>query len=356
MKWECHTEFVSYTLYDETGQTDTLFAGRLMDHLPEDWLDAATGDIIAAVQLELLRVPDQAAAEQMVAGPLAAFFNLESLAVSRVLDGNGIAMGDFRIHEGGFTRFALVLSDAQGPRRTGRICQRLLDIEVYRMMSMLALPIARKTARRLNEVERELTRVTQSVTGDAPGGPSDAELFTQLTALSAEIESLAASSAFRFGAGKAYETIVHERLEMLREARVAGRQLFREFMLRRFDPAMRTVHAAESRLTALSVRAARVAELLRTRVNVALEAQNKNLLESMDQRAALQLRLQQTVEGLSVVAISYYAVSLAGYLLAPMANAVGIDKTSATALAALPIIAGVWWFVRRIRNGIEKRG
>jgi uncharacterized membrane-anchored protein len=149
---------------------------------------------------------------------------------------------------------------------------------------------------------------------------------------------------------------VRERIEMLGEERIAGRQQFREFMLRRFDPAMRTVGAAERRLAEMAVRASRVAELLRTRVNVALEAQNQRLLASMDARAGLQLRLQQTVEGLSVVAISYYAVGLAVYLLVPFAAAAGLAKETLTALVAIPVIAGVWWFIRRIRRRIEHGG
>ncbi|TFG88469.1 MAG: DUF3422 family protein, partial [Hyphomicrobiales bacterium] len=166
-------------------------------------------------------------------------------------------------------------------------------------------------------------------------------------------EALAAAAAFRFGAGRAYEAIVTQRIEMMREARLTGRQSFAECMIRRFDPAMRTCHATERRLAELATRASRIAELLRTRVNVAVEAQNQQLLESMDRRAALQLRLQQTVEGLSVVAISYYAVSLAGYLLAPLAKATGIDKSVPTALAVIPVVGLVWWLIWRMRKRID---
>ncbi|MEM6490112.1 MAG: DUF3422 family protein, partial [Pseudomonadota bacterium] len=138
--------------------------------------------------------------------------------------------------------------------------------------------------------------------------------------------------------------------------RLLGRQLFSEFMLRRFDPAMRTCRATEQRLTDLATRASRIAGLLRTRVDVALEGQNGRLLASMDRRAALQLRLQATVEGLSVVAISYYAVSLAAYLLAPVAEAAGYPKTLVTAVAALPILALVWFSVRRMRRHLSEPG
>ena len=73
----------------------------------------------------------------------------------------------------------------------------------------------------------------------------------------------------------------------------------------------------------------------------------------MDQRADLQLRLQKTVEGLSVFAISYYAVSLAGYLLYPVAEILGMSKGTLTALATLPILALVWWLIHKIREKMD---
>jgi uncharacterized membrane-anchored protein len=53
--------------------------------------------------------------------------------------------------------------------------------------------------------------------------------------------------------------------------------------------------------------------MLHTRVDIVRERQNQQLLASMDRRARLQLRLQETVEGLSIAAITYYLVGLVGY-------------------------------------------
>jgi uncharacterized membrane-anchored protein len=348
LKWERHTEFVSYTLYEE-GPVGTLFQAALVRHFPDDWLAVAPGAVIAAIQLEVVAVGDPEAAETLLDHRLMPELSAESLSTARVLDGNALAIGDFRIHEGGFTRFAVIVHGPAGPRRIGRISQRLIEIETYRTLAMLALPVARETGRRLNEIERELSQLIAQV-GSGEGTVAEAEILGQLTALSAEIEALAAAAAFRFGAGRAYEAIVVQRIETMREERLAGRQLFSEFMIRRFDPAMRTCHATERRLAELATRASRIAELLRTRVNVAVEAQNQQLLASMNRRAALQLRLQQTVEGLSVVAISYYAVSLAGYLLAPLAKASGIDKSVLVASGVIPAVGLVWWLVRRMRK------
>ena len=135
-----------------------------------------------------------------------------------------------------------------------------------------------------------------------------------------------------------------------------GRQTFAEFMTRRYDPAMRTVKSTAERLDSMTRRASRAADLLRTRVEVGRSAQNQQLLESMNQRAELQLQLQKTVEGLSVVAISYYAVSLAGYLLYPVAGWLGISKGLMTALVTVPVVLLVWAMIRRIRHAVEKSG
>ncbi|GMG84693.1 DUF3422 domain-containing protein [Paralimibaculum aggregatum] len=352
--WERHTEFVSYALW-ERGPGDELFGGELVELFPEDWLAAAPGRVVAATEIEIIEAATREQARQRIEASLLRRFNLESLAIADVLDGNACALGDFRIDQEGFTRFAVVVYGDVGPRRTGRLIQRLIEIETYRSVAMLALPLARRTAHRLNEIETQLTRLIEQVareTGERP----EATILTELTALAAELEALSARSAFRFGAGRAYAAIVEDRIASLREERYGGSQLFSEFMARRFAPAQRTCEAAERRLSELAVRTSRISELLRTRVNFAVEAQNQQLLESMDRRAALQLRLQQTVEGLSVVAISYYAVSLASYLLVPLAKAAGISKELLTAAVAVPVIAGVWAFVRRIRKGIEHGG
>jgi uncharacterized membrane-anchored protein len=123
--------------------------------------------------------------------------------------------------------------------------------------------------------------------------------------------------------------------------------------MRRYDPAMRTVKSAEARLRSMAERAQRAAELLRTRVDVERSAQNQKLLESMDKRADLQLRLQRTVEGLSVVAISYYAVNLATYAAYPLTEHLHISKGVATAIATPLVVLLVWAAVRRIRRQMD---
>ena len=346
LKWESHTEFVTYSAFTP-GLSARAFDPFDAEVFPEDWLEAAPGKRVASV---LLRVEELPQDEADLMAKLAGWFVDESLAVARVVEGAAVVASDFRIDPAGHMRFAVFVRPGAGSRRVGRIVQRLCEIETYRAMSMLGLISAREMGAALNRLDPRLTALMSGL--EAENRVAENALHELLT-IAAELENLAVGVSFRFGATLAYETIVNQRIEALREERFGGRQTFGEFMMRRYDPAMRTVKSTDLRARAMSERAQRAAELLRTRVDVERSAQNQTLLASMDKRADLALRLQHTVEGLSVVAISYYAVSLAAYVAAPVVAGWGGSKPWAMA-ALTPVVIGlVWWMVRRIRSRME---
>ena len=175
-------------------------------------------------------------------------------------------------------------------------------------------------------------------------------MLDRITELSARIETITSENAYRLDASRAYAAIVWRRLEVLSATPLPGHMNLASFMARRYDPAMRSCEATRSRLATLSERAERAATLLRTRIDVSLEEQNREVLASMNERSARQLRLQETVEGLSVVAISYYAVGLVALLAAPLAKSAGMSDTWAKALLVLPVVALVWMFVQRVKR------
>lgn len=345
IKWEMHTEFVTYTVFVDGPETRA-FDPELWQVFPEAWLKSAPGARIASLHIRVANAPSDA----QIAQEIDEWFVPESLAVSSVLDGSAVIAGDFRIDSGGHMRFAVFVDSETGQRRIGRVVQRICEIETYKTMSMLGLPRARDIGARMGELDETLSQLVADMNGDL-AQPEDT--LDQLLSIAAELEKLQSESAFRFGATTAYNALVNQRINVLREERFAGRQTFAEFMMRRFDPAMRTVKANENRLQQITDRAIRAGDLLRTRVDVGRSAQNQLLLESMNKRADLQLRLQKTVEGLSVVAISYYAINLVAYLLAPLSEPLGISKTTLTAAAVIPVIGLVWFVINRLRRHIE---
>jgi uncharacterized membrane-anchored protein len=345
LKWESHTEFVTYTLFSD-GVAQRPFDGRSFELFPKDWLESAPGVRVTSMLIRIEKLDDFGSVSQKVSD----WFVHESVAVSEVIDGAAVVAGDFRIDPQGHMRMAVFVAPDTGGSRIGRIVQRLTEIETYKSMSMLGLAMARELSGRMNRLETDLSAMVDDMR-KADARP-DATLES-LLATAADLENLATKSTFRFGATGAYEALVNQRIAALREVRFDGRQTFAEFMMRRFDPAMRTVKASERRLSSMTDRAIRAGELLRTRVDVERSAQNQLLLESMDKRADMQLRLQRTVEGLSVVAISYYALSLVLYVLAPLEYSLDVSKPVMGAVAAPLVVAGVWALLRRVRKSME---
>ncbi|MDO5621391.1 MAG: DUF3422 domain-containing protein [Paracoccus sp. (in: a-proteobacteria)] len=347
LHWEQHTEFVTYSAF-APGVSERPFDPALAAIFPQDWQATAPGKRACAAIVHVDLLPDDPA---QILPKLGCWFAQDGLTVFWVLDESAAIAADFRIDPNGWMRFAVFVRPGTGPGRTGRIVQRLLELETYRMMSMLGLERARHLGASLNRIEPRLSRIMAQLGDDATS--TEASLH-ELLDVSAQLETEATQHAFRFGATKAYEAIVMDRIAALREARFLGRLTLTEFMARRYLPAMRTARSTEVRLDQLLTRAARAAELLRTRVDVQRSAQNQAVLASMDRRADLQLRLQHTVEGLSVVAISYYAVGLAGYALAPLAKLAHMDKAWLTA-ALVPLVVGtVWLAMRRIKARLHE--
>ncbi len=280
-------------------------------------------------------------------------FGAESLSGSRMAGGNAEAWTDFRLHEDGFGRI-LVRDFGLRSRQGGRLVQRLLEIETYRMLALLALPLAREAAPEISAAARGLAEITGRM-AEIDGLEDERTMLGDLTQLAGRLERLVSRNAYRFSAARAYYALVETRMTELREQRIEGTQTIREFMDRRMAPAIRTCEASAARQDRLAERVARATAMLRARVDIALEAQNRDLLRSMNRRAKLQLRLQETVEGLSVAAISYYLVGLVSYAARGIRSAgVAVPVDLVTGLS-IPLVLGlVWLAVRRIRRRLVR--
>ena len=351
LKWERHGEFSSWTFF-AAGQPAAgvepadAFSSPAAALLPTDWLPALPGRVLVAANILLLPAGPGLPTEADLAG----WFGSEVVAGSEVADAAALAFTDFRVHADGFSRF-LLLSRRLSPRRAGRVVQRLCEIEAYRMMSLLALPLARQQAPGVASVEKALAQLTDDIAREEG---DDEKLLHELTRLAAGVERTVSASQFRFGACRAYADLVRTRIAELRETRLSGLQTLGEFMARRFEPAVATCLTMSSRLHDLSERVAQASGLLSTRVSIARERQNQALLRSMDRRAKTQLRLQQTVEGLSVAAIVYYVVGLVGYI-AKGVKAGGAEINADLAMGlAVPAVATVMVLaLRRARKRIH---
>lgn len=350
LKWERHTEISRYIVVVD-GAHGAAFAHPAIEALPADWVAALPGRVIFAGHAEV--VASRACDAADLARLSTESFGDHPLVGSHIADAAGTVLTDFRIDDAGYSRVLLVdrgLTAAQ----SGRIVQAVLEIEMYRLLALLAFPVARELAPLLARDERELSEIANLLVKADPA--SEAALLDRLTTLQAEIERYEADHHYRFGAAEAYHEIVQRRLVELRETRCGSLQTWQEFMERRLAPAMNTCSAAMDRLESLSQRVTRATQLLSTRIGITRELQNQQLLESMNQRAAAQLRLQATVEGLSVAAVTYYVVGLVEYLSKGLADSgLPIDAGVVTAIS-IPLVAALVYFaIRRVRRSVAKQ-
>ena len=342
LRWEQHSEFTTYTweLPSESSVPFHPAASSLaapMASLPQP------GPVLVALDLHLLadNKKKKIAIEKL--------FDRASLAVAENSDGNALFATDFQADPSGFVR-VLVLDRGLGPERAGAVVQRIIELETYRTLALLGLPEAQRLMPSINRIETRLAEVTDEMR-HAGKLIDNQRLLEELTELASELEAGAAASLFRFGASRAYHEIVQLRLATIGERKVEGLPTWSSFLARRMSPAMRTCATTEARQADLSEKLARAANLLRTRVDVELERQNRDLLKSMNDRTRLQLRLQTTVEGLSVAAVSYYVVGLFGYLMKGLHDeGVPVDISLATALFVPVAVLAIWFVVRRIRR------
>lgn len=339
LRWERHGEFTSYTFIRPGLAAEPLewFARAADADVPADWLDAIPGQLICANHVALL--PELADDEAWPQPELDDLLDPDSTVASVVADGHASVYTDLRIHGDGYARF-VVYSRGMTPRRRGRLAQRLLEIETYRLLALLALPEARRISPQLGECEKELAQIMDGIRASA--GVSDRESLDRLSQLASTVEGLYARQHARFSAAAAYYELVNRRLIDLHELPIVGLQTMGQFMERRLAPAMHTCASALRRLSGLSGRVQRCSSLLRTRVEVEVQQQNGEVLASMNRRQYLQLRLQQTVEGLSVAAITYYASSLVGHMVDAAHHWLHVDPDVAQGWS-IPVIATVVW-------------
>lgn len=353
LRWERHAEFARYTFAAAASDGD-VFAASALDQVPAEWVERIPGRILVAMHGGLIDHENFDHAGGLEAAS-SRWFDGNVLIGSSVGDGAAVAITDFRVRSDGFSRF-LILDRSLTPRQAGRTVQRLLEIDTYRMMALLALPVARELSPIIHQAEVDLSSCMSRL--EHADQSDEAELLDALTQLGARIERWDAEHSYRFGAATAYYELVQRRIAELREVRIAGLQTFGEFTERRLAPAMNTCRTTARRQESVAQRIARANELLTTRVDITVERQNQALLESMNRRAKAQFKLQQTVEGLSVAAITYYVVGLIGYAAKALhARGYPVDYEWVEGVS-IPIVlvligAGTYLLKRRLKSHLH---
>lgn len=340
LTWERHSEFTTLTweCLHKNKVHDKLFA---LAETHSGAILAGKPSLIAAVRLDLVSANDF--------GDFDLFsFEKNSLCMSYVEDRKGIILTDFRQDLNGSTRYAVQdkgLGDAAG----GILVRRLLEIETYRSLALLGFEEIKILTPKVAHIENRLVELTSGIS-DNTDLPATRTTLNAITDIAGELIKLSAASQFRLSATRAYYQLIKARLLRVDEHPMDGYRQIEEFMNKRLGPAMRTCANIEDRIRVAEDKLSGVTELLRTKVDIQMQSQSHDLLESMNKRALLQYRLQTTVEGLSIAAVSYYVVGLIAYLAKGLAPVLHTEPAQVAALAVPVVIITTWLLIKRIRH------
>jgi uncharacterized membrane-anchored protein len=350
VKWENHTEATSYTIL-VAGNSQPPFAESAVDFLDPKERQSLHDRMFVGVQVEVLKNDD--------ANDPHGYERAKALLGAPVVYGGWMAgrravvWSSFRLEARGFVRL-VIIDHGMEEEQLGRILQRLLDMESYRMLAMRALPAAREVMATIQELEPQLDAVMHDL-AEHNDEPARERALQQITGIAARVEQLACAHAARFTGARAYADIVGRRAEEVREEILDDHQRYTNFLQRALVPAMRTCEAAEQRTRDLAARVNRATSLLTTMVDMQQTRQSHGILESMMARTNMQLRLQQAVEGFSIFAISYYAVGMIKYTLdAAKGLGMPVDSSIVAGISAPVVFAGVYLSVRAVRKRLAR--
>jgi uncharacterized membrane-anchored protein len=336
LRIELHAEFTTFTVF--APQTGLPFSESAMDQLPQGWLDGIPGRVIAAVEIasELVSAGDAGTAKTMER--VLDFFGQERIVGGWVVERVASVWSHFRPDERGATRF-LVQIHRLTSGRYGRLLQRLVEIETYRMAAMLSLPLAREILPEIQTLETRHIRLVKRI-GEIGEDDGVAQL-DDLAGLLLATEALKLRSGSRFSLTENYAKIVTSRIRELREEPVPGYQTIGEFFDRRLVESMRNFKSTEAELESLSDSLQATTQLLRTAVEVHRE---NPLIPATDQAPRTSPpKWQRHLDVILAVLLTYCLANLLKLVVEGI-RVIGIPLNSALVTTlALPFLGYAVW-------------
>lgn len=349
--WELHTEFFTYTFTHLAADHPALEFGPLglpepLPHFEPKWERFVAIDMLLADGVQLA---DSKRHE---------LFGDKRLYATLMHGGNGQVWSSFTLDDESWGHYLVLVGDLNSVQ-LGRHVKRIVDIENYYHLILMPLEEFRARNVQLRQLEIAFNRET----GDMFDALVDAEPDEErrwlglLTELSAKVTRLKEAMRFRMGAAHSYHQLFHRQLSNLEAGRAeSGHQSLGSFLIGRTDPAIRGYSNFNERLDSLSRGLDRASSMLRTRVELTVQKQNLALLQGMAQQGRQQFMLQRTVEGLSIIVLSYYLIGLFGYLVKAVSKADFLWGDPLIWQGALvPVAIGIAvginiWVHRRIRK------
>lgn len=231
-----------------------------------------------------------------------------------------------------------------------RTIDTLVAIENYTHLILLPLQAFAQSVDQVHQYEQRHLYQRGVITTEIGGSTPDKlqHWLTVLTQDFMKVSRLAESMRFKLSASVPYERIIRSNLALLQEQGIDGCRKISEYVDGKTIGVADGYQQLIKRINALVNDFQGSIAVIRTKVelqlqdqNLALQDQNLQLLRSVDKTTRSQAILQHTVEGLSVIVISYYLSGLGSYVFKAMEHLGWISSASFASGAFVPITLGI---------------
>lgn len=352
VRWEAHTEYYSYqTWHIPKDKTKKINFGPI--EIPGYFFPVCPlGEKVCALDIIISQDSEVKAhqVDEMIPG--------KKLHGSRIFGGKVEIRTNFKLDKFSMERYLIFSPSPEDLKRLlPRVVECISMLENYYHLILIPLPKFSYAIDEIYTIEKKHL-VKRGIITEQLGEADSNRLqgwLQELTEALMEVSRLSESMRYHLSSAFPYDMIIRTTLDELDEKQVDQLPTLRYYMMGRIRGIADGYQRLIARVEAAEKAFEGMVAILRTRIELQLQSQNLNLLKSVDKTTKVQVHLQRMVEGLSVIVITYYLTSLAGYLFKLLESAKIIPSATIVTALFIPVAAiTVLLITRKAAKLLEK--
>jgi len=336
--WQAHTEYYNYQLWhvpSQGGGAPTFGSLVFPDY---SFFEDPLGSVVCRLDILLTAGmwPPRDELRTLVPGPI--------LYGSRILDAQISVATSFTPDAEGRERYWVSVGPSQSdPSRLKDIVDAIVRIETYYHLLLMQKPLFSAAIDQVYKFEQVHLKQREIITAHI--GHADSQTLQRwLNTLTQDLlktNRMAGKLHFELSSALPYDKIVHTTLASIGEQRMESYRPISDYVLSGITGVAEGYQQLLRRIETLRGGFEGIIAIIRTRIDLILQAQNLTLLQSVDKTTKSQVLLQHTVEGLSVIVIAYYLSGLAGYVFKGLYELGWLGNANLASAIFVPVAIGL---------------
>lgn len=336
--WQAHTEYYNYQLWHVPSQLNGAVTFGPLTFPEYTFPVEPLGSVVCRLDILLTTgmLPPRHELRGLMPGPV--------LYGSRIFNEQTCVATSFTPDDQGRERYWVSVGPSQGdPSRLKDIVDAIVRIETYYHLLLMQKPLFSSAIDQVYKFEQVHLKQREIITNHIAHADSQAlqRWLNTLTQDLLKTNRMAGKLHFELSAGIPYDKIVHTTLTSIGEQRMESYRPLSDYVLGGITGVAEGYQQLLRRIDTLRGGFEGIITIIRTRVDLIVEAQNLTLLQSVDKTTKSQVLLQHTVEGLSVIVIAYYLAGLAGYVFKGFSEIGWLGNANVASAIFVPIAIGL---------------